>query len=179
MLNKSFYSGAFDDLLGLGRWYNASPAAARIFDHGPSFLRHLGFCFILFIERANWLTRILHSRVIAIDQHLSNHSDALALNVTVQKFVVQRLLNHVANRALGIRAAGVKRYGMEQVASVFRAQQDKADLRAVAVTDDDIQALGNNSANVYGGLTTSGELTRNVLMSSILIRELPPMATTA
>src|SRR6266536_1904838 len=107
MLNKSFYSGAFDDLLGLGRWYNASPAAARIFDHGPSFLRHLGFCFILFIERANGLTRILHSRVIAIDQHLSNHSDALALNVTVQKFVVQRLLNHVANRALRIHSGNV------------------------------------------------------------------------
>ena len=130
-------------------------------------MRHLGFCFILFIERANGLTRILHSRVIAIDQHLSNHSDALALNVTVQKFVVQRLLNHVANRALGIRAAGVKRYGMEQVASVFRAQQDKADLRAVAVSDDDIPALGNHFGNVYGGLTNSGELIRNALVSFI------------
>ena len=110
---------------------------------------------------------LLHGGIAAIDQHLGDHGDRLALNAAAQKFVVQGLLDHVANGSLGIRAARVERHGMHHAARVFRAQEDKADLRAVAVRDDDIPALGYHLGNVDGGFANSIKLIGNALMSFV------------
>src|SRR5207302_11173642 len=111
-LNEGFYSVTFDDLLGLRRWHNTAPATACILDHSPALLSHLGPGFLFFEKRAYGLAGIVHGRIIFIDQHLGDDCHALALDTAARKFVVQGLLNHVANSPLGIRATRVERYGM-------------------------------------------------------------------
>ena len=109
----------------------------------------------------------MHGGIIFIDQHLGDDCDALALDTAARKFVVQGLLNHVANSALGIRAARVERYSVNHVAGIFGAQQDKADLRAVAVGDDHVPALVNHVGDVDSGFSHGSELVRDAFMCFI------------
>ena len=118
-LNEGFYSVTFDDLLGLRRWHNTAPATACILDHSPALLSHLGPGFLFFEERAYGLAGIVHGRIIFIVQHLGDDRHALALDTAARKFVVQGLLNHIANSALRISPAGIERHGMQHTSGVF------------------------------------------------------------
>ena len=56
------------------------------------------------------------------------------------QFVAQRLEEHVADRALRVGDGVVHRDGVDLVVGELRAAQDEADLRAVAVGDDEVPA---------------------------------------
>ena len=73
---------------------------------------------------------------------------------------MQGLLNHVADSALSIRAAGIQRDRMQDVAGQFRAEQNKAYLWPVAVRDDHVPTLINHLGNMHGCFSYRVKLVR-------------------
>src|SRR2546421_7662984 len=94
-LDESLYRIPFDDLLGQRRGYDATPTTTGILDHRPTLLRHFRSRFLCLIKGTNRFARMLHSRVVAIHQHLRDDCHTLAANVAPYKFVVQGLLDHI------------------------------------------------------------------------------------
>ena len=135
----------FDDFLGQRRSDDAAPAPAGVFlDDVAVFF---GGVFRLFFshEMANRFRRILESRVFRVDADLGDHgSDGNVEDVAVVHFFAQGILQVIADVSLAHGDADrQRRVGLVRI---FPAQGghgvvDHADLRAVAVGDDDFTAF--------------------------------------
>ncbi len=68
------------------------------------------------------------------------------------KFVVERLLQHVANGPLGIGHDQAERRRVDFMGGYFVAAQDEADLGPVAVGHHRVPPRLNDAGNVMGGL---------------------------
>jgi hypothetical protein len=88
----------------------------------------------------------------------------LLLHPFFEESIVQALLEHVADGALGIGSAGVKRDGVEDVAGEFGAQKDEAYLGPVPMGYDYIPAFFNHPGYVPSRLASSCELIGDSLM---------------
>src|SRR5690242_6449755 len=73
-LDKCINGIAFDDLFRHWRWYYTTPTTPGILDHCPAFLCHFHMGILFLIKGTNGFARIVHSRVIAIYEHLGDDS---------------------------------------------------------------------------------------------------------
>src|SRR5205085_5509750 len=81
VLDERINDIAFDDLFRYRRWYYTTPTTPGILDHRPAFLCHFCTGLLFLVKGTNGLARILHSRVVALNEHLGNDSHTSALNV--------------------------------------------------------------------------------------------------
>ena len=75
--------------------------------------------------------------IVAIDQHQRHHGGGLAGEGLAPDLVAQRPFELIAERPLGVGDAGIERHLVQRRGGDFRAQQDEAHLRTVAVGDDE------------------------------------------
>ena len=119
-------------------------------------------------ESADRLGRALKGRVVAVDQGLGDIGDAAKGEVALVEFVAQRLLQHVADAALGVGHDEVHRRGVHLGRGEFVALQDVADLRAVAVGDDGAPAGLDEVGDVGRGFANGVPLVLHLRMLRVL-----------
>ena len=144
----------FNDFLGQRRGDDAAPAPAGIFlDDVAVFF---GSVFRLFLghEMADGLRRVLECRVFRVDADLSDHGgDGDVEDVAVVHFFAQGILQVIADVSLA--HGDTDRQRRVGLVRVFPAQGghgvvDHADLRAVAVGDDDFTAFLDEVDDGFG-----------------------------
>ena len=77
------------------------------------------------------------SRVVCLDPCLGDDGDALAVDLAQQELIAERLLEHEADAALGVRHDQVQRRRMHFVAGQLVPAQNEANLRTIAVGEHD------------------------------------------
>jgi hypothetical protein len=124
-----------DHLNRIGRRHDAPIAPRRVLDHLPPVQTRPLLGVAARVERADRLGRVPHGRVVGRHDHLREHRCHLHPKARGLQCVVERLLQQVADLALGRRVAHVQRLTVHLVRRALRAQQRGADLRAVPVRD--------------------------------------------
>ncbi len=130
-----------DHLFRLGRWNETAPTASRrvLTDlPAPLFAAPLGL--FLRQERSDRLVESFERGVLSVDDDLRHDGDDVLRNVTSTELVQQALLQDVAQAALGHRDQHVQRHRGDIVPRLLVLQQQVADLRSVAVRDDEVVA---------------------------------------
>ena len=142
--DKLFDQLKLDDALRQRRGHDAAIAPSRILDKDIALLRRDRLCLFLCNKAADGLGRIEEAGIVRIDNDLGDHGGAALFDPLFAQRTANRLLQVIADIALGHRAALGKGHGRRAAAFVCRklhCQVDHADLGAVAVADDDLIAL--------------------------------------
>jgi len=87
--------------------------------------------------------------------------ERLPAHAALPEFVRERLLDHVANRPLRVRAARVERHFVQLVPRQLGSADDEADLRPVAVGDDHVVARFDDVGDVMARLAGERPLIRD------------------
>ena len=126
---------------GRGGGHDAPPAAPGVLGHVPA--QPLGVLVRgrVVEERADGLGRVGERRVGRVDDGLRHDRHDPPVDAPAAQLVADRLEEHVADRALGVADGVVHRDRRHLGLRQLRAAQDEADLRPVAVGDDEPPAL--------------------------------------
>ncbi len=164
---------SLDDALGPRRGHHTPPPSTGIFDNGPSLLLlPLGGNGFLH-KGSDWLGGIAEGGITAVHQDLRHHCHRLEIEAPPAELVVQRALEHVADGALGIRAAVVQRHGMKLVKREFGAAEDEAHLRTVAMGYCDIPPALNHARQMRHRFFSRAVLVGNRLAAFVLDKGIP------
>lgn len=144
-----------DDLLGLRGGHDAAPTTAGVLDEG-----HLGVLghdlagLLLGVERADRLGGVRERGIIGVALDLGDDGGGVPALVTLVHLAADALLQVVANVALGHGAALGQIHGRGADGVVRRGEGvlNHADLRAVAVGDDDLVALLDEAQKGVSGV---------------------------
>ena len=101
---------------------------------------------------------VLKRRVVGIDQHGRDDGRHVAREIPPVHRVRQALGDHVAHAGLRVGHAHFERNRVQLAAGELDAPQDVADLRAVAVRDDELVAALDRVAQHLGRFAHLGEL---------------------
>src|SRR6185295_6286125 len=137
-----------DDALGLRRRDRAPPAAVAVLHHRPAELGGERARDLLLHERADRLGRLLKRGVVAVDERLRHERDDRDADAAALQRVAERVLEHEADRALGVADRVLHRHRRHLAVGDLGAAQDEADLRAVAVRQHDVPAGGDHRRDV-------------------------------
>ena len=118
---------------------------------------------LLGVDRPDQFGRALERRVGCADQRPADQARDLAAG----QRVLQRLDEPVADHSLGLRAEHIERVGMSQGRVAGTLQRQQADLRAVAVGDDQFVLAGQRGER--------GNRFEDVLFLDLGFRRLPPL----
>ena len=138
-----------------------APAAARVLLVGPAGLGGLGLGLLLRQERAHGLGGVLEGGVVGVDHGLGHDVCGGAHDVAAAHLVEDGLGKLVSDVALahGARLGEGHLGGLAVVGGgVGEGVVDHADLGAVAVGDDHVDALGHHVDDVAGGVLHQLEL---------------------
>lgn len=147
---------AFDDVDWFRRGDNTTIAAPSVFAHRPAagFGESLGLGGG--VELADWFRRILEGGVGGVDEDLGDDAGDRLRLVKLGERIIESLSEPIADLALAHRDGGFERHSGGGVSSCgFFVDENIADLRAVAVDDDDVILLGelrDRVANLAGDL---------------------------
>ena len=133
-----------DDLLGIGGSDDATPAAAGILDEDlGGILGHELLGLFLGVEGADRLGRVLERGIIRVALDLGDDGGGVPTLIALVHLAADALLQVITNVALGHGAALGQRHlgGTDGIVGSGEGVLDHADLRAVAVGDDDLVAL--------------------------------------
>src|SRR5690606_21780834 len=121
-----------------------------------------------FVDERPYRLGGLEERGIAmIDQHLRDHGDDVAPDVTRAELVEESALQEVAEAALRLRDQDVERHGRKLIARELGAAKERADLGPVAVGDDDVVAAIDERHELRAHLATAA---RGLLVGALLPR---------
>ncbi len=143
---------------------DTAPTASGIFHHGPAFFCHFFFGSFFVHEGTNGFGWVLEGGIVAIDDGLGDHRRGLFVDPAQAKFIVQGLLEHVANGTLGVGAAIIQRDFMQLVGRDFGTAQDETNLWTIAMRDHDIPAINDHTGDVFHRFRGSLILIWNGLM---------------
>ena len=96
-----------------------------------------------------------------VHQHLRDHGGDAAADAFPAEHLAGDALDHVAHAALRIGDAGIERQARHAPLAFFHADQDVADLRAVAVGDHDAALAAEQRYQVVQRFRGVGELLGN------------------
>ncbi len=100
------------------------------------------------VDRTDELGRILEAGIVRIDL---DHRQQRGERHLERQQVAELLLDHVADHALGLRAEHVERIGLVRLVR-GALQRQQADLRAVAVADDQLVLLRRRGASACAAI---------------------------
>ncbi len=123
----------------------------------PSFMRCASACASVSIGPMA-LFGFLKCRIVWVDEHGRDDRRHVAGEIAPVHRVRQALGDHVAHAGLGVGDANFERNRVELAAGDLDATQDVADLRAVAVRDDQVVAALDRIAEDLGRFADLGEL---------------------
>jgi hypothetical protein len=103
------------------------------------------------VEGADGLGGIREGRVVLVDEDLGDDGGDGLVPALAAQFVGEGLADLVADGALGVGDAAFEGDFVEDVLGEVGAQQDEADLGAVAVGDHDAVAGGDERGDVVRG----------------------------
>ena len=130
-----------------------APAAARVLGHGPPVLLGEAARDGLLVEAADRLRRRGERGVAGVDHGVREGRDDLLVEAGRAQLALQRRAEDVAEAPLGVGDRHVevelRQPGLD-VGDEVRAAHDEADLRAVAVRQDDPPAVGHEPAQLRG-----------------------------
>ena len=113
-------------------------------------------------------------RVVGGDLHLRDDSHGVAVDPEPPEVVLEVLGERVPDRPLTVGAADVQRHLVQLVSRELGPAQDEADLRPVAVSDDDVPAVLDHRGDVPAGLPR-----RDVLVADRLVLLVPDQRVAA
>ena len=158
------------DALGDRGGDDTAVAASGVLDEDEAlFLGDLLGLFLR-IEAADGLRRVLEAGVLLVNDDLRHDRGAFLLDAAALQLLLNGLLQMVADIALRHGAALGERHERRSAALVggeLHRQIDHADLRAVAVADDDFVALLYEVNDRAGGIADKFELLLGGLAKSI------------
>ncbi len=125
-----------DDLPRQRRRHHAAETAAAFVADLPAVFRAMSFGLSRGEHRADRFVRIPKRGVVGVDQHRRDDGRHIAGEISPVHRVRQALGDHVAHAGLRVGNANFERNRVELAAGQLDAPQDVADLRAVAVRDD-------------------------------------------
>ncbi|MFN8531033.1 MAG: hypothetical protein U0670_20720 [Anaerolineae bacterium] len=102
---------------------------------------------------ADGFVRVFERRIIRINAHLRDDRQNGAVDSASAQRIIERLLNHIANRALRIGHNHIEWDGMNFVGNQFSTAHDIADLRPVAMRDDDVPPGHDHVSDVFASDT--------------------------
>ena len=159
-----------DDLLGIGGGDDATPAAAGILDEDlGGILGHELLGLLLGVEGADRLGRVLERGIVGIALDLGDDGGGVPTLVALVHLAADALLQVIADVALGHGAALGQRHlgGADGVVGGGEGVLDHADLRAVAVGDDDLVALLDEAEEGMGGVAHGLDLLDGVVAEGV------------
>ena len=159
-----------DDLLGIGGGDDATPAAAGILDEDlGGILGHELLGLLLGIEGADRLGRVLERGIIRVALDLGDDGGGVPTLIALVHLAADALLQVIADVALGHGAALGQRHlgGADGVVGSGEGVLDHADLRAVAVGDDDLVALLDEAEESVGGVAHGLDLLDGVVAEGV------------
>ena len=159
-----------DDLLGIGGSDDAAPAAAGILDEDlGGVLGHELLGLLLGVEGADGLGRVLERGVVGVALDLGDDGGGMPTLIALVHLATNALLQVIANVALGHGAALGQRHlgGADGVVGSGEGVLDHADLRAVAVGDDDLVALLDEAEEGVGGVAHGLDLLDGIVAESV------------
>ena len=127
-----------------------APAPAGVLPHHPALGVHAAAGLRLVVEVADRLGGSAERRVAGVDHRAGDHADRRPPHPRLVEGVVEALLEHEAHAALGVGHAGVQGQPGQHPGGQVAAEQQVADLGAVAVGHDQ-RPLGQ-VGQVVGGL---------------------------
>ena len=148
------------DFAGLRRGHDPAPSASGVLGNGPSGgpLHQLGL--LLREKRADRLGGFQERRVRGVDLDLGHDRDDLLAKAGARQLVVEGELEQETHRAFRLGDAEVQRLRRDPVGGLFGLHQDVADLRPVAVDDDELVPLADDRQKHAHGLAGPIELRR-------------------
>ena len=161
---------SLDDLLGIGGSDDAAPAAAGILDEDlGGVLGHELLGLLLGVEGADGLGRVLERGVVGVALDLGDDGGGMPTLIALVHLATNALLQVIANVALGHGAALGQRHlgGADGVVGSGEGVLDHADLRAVAVGDDDLVALLDEAEEGVGGVAHGLDLLDGIVAESV------------
>ncbi len=161
---------SLDDLLGIGGGDDATPAAAGILDEDlGGILGHELLGLLLGVEGADRLGRVLERGVVGIALDLGDDGCGVPALIALVHLAADALLQVIADVALGHGAALGQRHlgGADGVVGGGEGVLDHADLRAVAVGDDDLVALLDETEEGVGGVAHGLDLLDGVVAEGV------------
>ena len=160
-VHERLHGVLFNDVDGLGRGNDLTVAAACVLDHGVALFLCDAFCRFLVVERADGLRRLLEGGIVLRDEHLRDDGRHILVHPARGKLVADGVLEVVADVALAHGAALRERHvGLDGagLCGGGHTEIDHADLRAVAVRNDDLVAFGDQIDDGLRGLAHQREL---------------------
>ena len=149
------------DALGDRGGDDTAVAASGVLDKDKALFRGDFLGLFLRIEAADGLCRVLEAGVLLVNDDLRHDGGAFLLYAAVLQLLLNGLLQMVADIALRHGAALGERHERRSAALVggeLHRKVDHADLRAVAVADDDFVALLDEIDDRAGGIADKLEL---------------------
>ena len=117
---------------------------------------------------ADGLRRALERGVVGGHLDLRDHRDGVPVHAQPGEVVVEVLLQGVADRALGVRAAHVQGHLVQLVGGQLGPPQDEADLRTVAVCDGHVPVVADHRGDVPARLPRGDVLVPDGLVVPVL-----------
>ena len=161
VVDERLDSVLFNDVDRLGGGNDLTVAAARVLDHRVALFRGDALGGLLIVERADGLGGMLEGGVSLVDEHLRHDRGNVLVHAAGGELIADGVLQMIADIALAHRAAlGEGHVGLDGLglSGGGHAEVDHADLRAVAVGDDDLVALRDQVDDGLGGLGDESEL---------------------
>ena len=131
---------------------------------------------MLLVEGPDRFRRVLERRVVGVDARQRQHRRDRALHAALEEHVADRDLQEVADLPLALGSADIERHGVHPPGRGLLLEEDTADLRAVAVRDDDLPARGRDVGDpLRSGPRGAVHLLERVLLPlAEELRGLPP-----
>ena len=158
------------DLQRRGRGDHAAVASPRVLLEDPALFPRDGLRLLAAVKTADRLAGVLKGRVLRVHDHLRHDAEHLPRQAAAAQLIVQRLLQMIADIALG--HGGALREGKGRKARLFTGGEihrrvDHADLRAVAVADDQLMPLRDHVRDHDGGAAHRRDLIGRALTQSV------------
>src|SRR5215208_6714966 len=117
-----------------------APATAGVLAHRPAQIALERFGAVAREEGTDRLRRPLERDVVRVDLHFGEHCGDIADEADALQSVADRLLQHETDRAFRLCDGYVQRLRRNLRRRLFGLYEDVADLRPVAVHDDELVA---------------------------------------
>ena len=148
----------FDDFARMGRSDQPAKFAAAFVANFPAVFRAMGFGLGGSEDRADRFGGFLEGGVVAVDEDGGDDGGDVGHEMAAAHRVGEALGDHVAHAGLRVGDADFERDRVELGRGDFDAAEDVADLRAVAVRDDELVAALDSVAKMLGRFSDLGEL---------------------
>ena len=152
----------------MGEANHPPPAPPGVLDHRPFLNPHPLLGLFARVKFTDGFARLGEGSVVAVHERLGHHGRHRFLQASAAELVFQRLLNLVAECALGVGDNGIEGHLMQDAARMFAAEQNEADLRPVPVGDDNAIAMFQQVGDVMHGFDHGGILVRHAHVLRVL-----------